>query len=311
MRERLARHLPAHWREAYAPGDSGLAEHASDPEARFRPQPDLTCALSVGNDGAAPAYYKRYSGGTADAGAFADLVSEAGLLGADCLAVADEGLASEGDLALLGELGLSCVVPPGRGNGFPGGGIPSGPAGRCDALAHDGRGAGRVTLPQEGLDVHVYLDTEPCHHEFSDACARVEGDSDARAARRAAEERRRSGGSGRPGDERLAALAPVDVSRALGDRRSRPLPRRRPRGLCADAPQGRGPQDPGRLAGGAGAEEGQHALREARHRPHGPIPARRAGRCANLTSERYSSRIGIYIQPTSNARSSNHSFPHH
>ena len=75
-----------------------------------------------------------------------------------------------------------------------------------------------------------------------------------------------------------------------GDRRDRPLARRRPRGLRADAPQGRGSRDPGRLAGGAGAEEGRRALREARHRPHGPIPARRAGWCANLTSERYRPR---------------------
>lgn len=44
--------------------------------------------------------------------------------------------------------------------------------------------------------------------------AHVEGDSDVRAA----EERHRSRGSGRPGDGQLAALALVDVSRALGDR---------------------------------------------------------------------------------------------
>ena len=104
-----------------ASGGSDLAGHAFDPEARFRPQPDLTCALSVGGDGAAPAHHERHSGGTADAGAFADLVSEAGL------AVADEGFASEGDFALLGELGLSCVVPPGRGNGFRGAGSRRGP----------------------------------------------------------------------------------------------------------------------------------------------------------------------------------------
>ena len=109
-----------------ASGGSDLAGHAFGPEARFRPQPDLTCALSVGNDGAAPAYHERHSGGTADAGAFADLLSEAGLPGADCL-VADEGFASEGDFALLGELGLSCVVPPGRGNGFRGAGSRRGP----------------------------------------------------------------------------------------------------------------------------------------------------------------------------------------
>lgn len=56
--------------------------------------------------------------------------------------------------------------------------------------------------------------TEPCHYGSLDAYARVEGDSDVRAA----EERRRSRGSGRPGDGQLAALALVDVSRALGDR---------------------------------------------------------------------------------------------
>lgn len=55
---------------------------------------------------------------------------------------------------------------------------------------------------------------EPGHHGAADSCARVEGDSDVRAA----EERRGSRGSGRPGDGQLAALALVDVSQVLGDR---------------------------------------------------------------------------------------------
>lgn len=54
---------------------------------------------------------------------------------------------------------------------------------------------------------------EPCHRG-TPTPARVEGDSDARAA----EERHRSRGSGRPSDGQLAALALVDVSQALGDR---------------------------------------------------------------------------------------------
>ena len=82
----------------------------------------------------------------------------------------------------------------------------------------DRDGTGRVTLPQNGPGAHACPGTEPCHHEFSDACARVEGANDARARARTTEERRRSGGSGRPADGRLAALAPVDVSRVLGDR---------------------------------------------------------------------------------------------
>ena len=169
--------------------------------------------------GAAPAYHERHSGGTADAGAFADLVSEAGLPGADCLAVADKGFASEGDFALLGELGLSYVVPPGRGNRFPGGRIPSGPAGRYDALAHDGRGAGCVTLPQEGLDVHAYPDTEPCHHGLSDARARRGG-------------QRRQGGEARGGGETQAGglgQARRRAARGPGARRRVAGPRRPPR----------------------------------------------------------------------------------
>ena len=82
----------------------------------------------------------------------------------------------------------------------------------------DRNGTGRVTLPQNGPGAHACPGAEPCHHEFSDACARVEGANDARARRRATEERRRPGGSGRPADGRLAALASVDVSRVLGDR---------------------------------------------------------------------------------------------
>ena len=82
----------------------------------------------------------------------------------------------------------------------------------------DRDGTGRVTLPQNGPGAHACPGTEPCHHEFSDACARVEGANDARARRRATEERRRPGDSGRPADGQLAALAPVDVSRVLGDR---------------------------------------------------------------------------------------------
>ena len=39
---------------------------------------------------------------------------------------------------------------------------------------------------------------------------------------------------------------------------------------------------------GAGVEEGRRAPREVRHRPYGPIPARRAGGCASLAAKRHS-----------------------
>ena len=43
----------------------------------------------------------------------------------------------------------------------------------------------------------------------------------------------------------------------------------------------------GRLAP-RGATEGRRAPREVRHRPYGPIPARRAGGCASLAAKRHS-----------------------
>ena len=198
---------------------SDLAELGYDSKMRFRPQLNLIYAFSVGEEGAAPAYYKRYSGGTTDVGAFADLLAESGMRASGCLAVADKGFASEEDFATLSDMGLSYVVPLKRGNRFSKGRIPEGPAGWDDAFTYNGRAVMCMTLPQEqGFNVHVFLDTELYHHEMSDACARAEGENDRRAARRAAEERRRPRGSGRLTDDELAALAPVDVAAALGDR---------------------------------------------------------------------------------------------
>ena len=197
---------------------SDLAELGYDSKTRFRPQLNLIYAFSVGTEGAAPAYYKRYSGGTTDVTAFSDLLAEAGAGAGSCLAVADKGFASEEDFAALADMGLHYVVPLKRGNRFARGRIPSGPAGWDDAFTYNGRGISCMTVEEDGFNVHVYLDTELYHHEFSDACARAEGENDRREARRLAEERRRSRGSGRLTDDELAALAPVDVASALGDR---------------------------------------------------------------------------------------------
>lgn len=197
---------------------SDLAELGYDSKMRFRPQLNLVYAFSLGEGGAAPAYYKRYSGGTTDVTAFADLLAESGIDADGCLAVADKGFASEEDFALLSDMGLRYVVPLKRGNRFAKGRIPSGPAGWDGAFTYNGRAVMCMTLPQDGFNVHVFLDTELYHHEMSDATARLEGANDARAAKRAAEESRRSRGSGRLTDEQLAALAPMDVAAALGDR---------------------------------------------------------------------------------------------
>ena len=197
---------------------SDLAELGYDSKMRFRPQLNLVYAFSVGEGGGEPAYYKRYSGGTTDVTAFADLLAEAGAWGADCLAVGDKGFASEDDFALLSDLGIPYVVPLKRGNRFVAGKVPAGPAGWDDAFTYNGRAVMCLTLPQEGFDVHLFLDTELFHHEMSDATARLEGANDRRAARAESERMRRSRGSGRLTDEQLAELEPVSVAEALGDR---------------------------------------------------------------------------------------------
>lgn len=201
-----------------------LAELGYDSKMRFRPQLNLVYAFSVGEGGGEPAYYKRYSGGTTDVTAFADLLSEAGAWGGDCIAVGDKGFASEDDFALLAEIGLPYVVPLKRGNRFVAGRVPAGPSGWDDAFTYNGRAVLCMTLPQRGEDggvafnVHLYLDTELYHHEMSDATARLEGANDRAEAKAAAERKRRSRGSSRLTDEQLAALVPVSVADALGDR---------------------------------------------------------------------------------------------
>lgn len=197
---------------------SDLAELGYDSRARLRPQLNLIYAFSAGEGGAAPAYYKRYPGGTTDVAAFADLLAEPGIDASGCVAVADRGFASEGDFALPADMGLHYVMPLKRGDRLSRGRIPEGPGGRDNAFACNGRGISRMTIEEEGFNVHVYLDTKLYHHEFSDACARAEGESDSREAKRLAEERRRARGSGRLTDDELAALVPVDVAAALGDR---------------------------------------------------------------------------------------------
>ena len=197
---------------------SDLAELGYDSKMRFRPQLNLVYAFSVGEGGGEPAYYKRYSGGTTDVTAFADLLAEAGSWGSDCIAVGDKGFASEDDFALLSELGIPYVVPLKRGNRFVAGKVPAGPAGWDDAFTYNGRGVSCMTIEEDGFNVHVYLDSELYYHEFSDATARLEGENDRRGAKRAAEKRRRSRGASRLTDDELAGLEPVSVAEALGDR---------------------------------------------------------------------------------------------
>ena len=195
-----------------------LAELGYDSKMRHRPQINLVYAFSLGEDGAEPAYYKRYSGGTTDVAAYPDLLEEAKMWGKDCIAVSDKGFSSEDDFAKLVELGLSYVSPLKRNNRFAKGKIPDGPSGWDQAFTHDGRGICCITLPQDGFTVHVYLDTQLYCEEFSDVTARLEGKNDGIEARRAAELERRERGRGRLSDEQLAALSPVDVTGALGDR---------------------------------------------------------------------------------------------
>ncbi|MEE1159535.1 MAG: transposase, partial [Atopobiaceae bacterium] len=137
---------------------SDLAELGYDSKMRFRPQLNLIYAFSVGEGGAVPAYYKRYSGGTTDVTAFSDLLAESGVGASGCLAVADKGFASEDDFAMLADMGLSYVVPLKRGNRFAKGRIPSGPAGWDDAFTYNGRGISCMTVEEDGFNVHVYLD---------------------------------------------------------------------------------------------------------------------------------------------------------
>ena len=140
--------------------------------------------------------------------------------GEDCVAITDKGFSSEEDFAKLLELGLDYVSPLKRNNRFAKGKIPEGPSGWEEAFTYNGRGICCMTLPQDGFVVHVYLDTEPCYREFSDATARLEGREDAKAAKAEAERARRERGKGKLTDEQLEALGPVSLTDSLADRKA-------------------------------------------------------------------------------------------
>jgi transposase len=197
-----------------------LAELGYDSKVRHRPQVNLIYAFSMGEANAEPVYYKRYSGGTTDVGAYPDVLEEAGMWGEDCIAITDKGFSSEDDFAKLLELGLDYVSPLKRNNRFTKGKLPEGPSGWDEAFTYNGRGICCMTLPQDGFVVHVYLDTELYFREFSDATARLEGREDAKAARAEAERGRRERGKGRLSDEQLAKLDPVSITDSLADRKA-------------------------------------------------------------------------------------------
>ncbi len=196
-----------------------LAEPGYDSKARFRPQPNLLYAFSEGEGCGTPAYYKRYSGGTADVTAFPDLVAEIGEAAAGCTAVADKGFGSEDDFDVLLGAGLHYVVPLKRGSSLTEGEVPEGPSGWEGAFTYNGRAVLCRALPREGFTVHLFLDTEPCHRETGDAAARLEAANERRAGELEREERRRSKGKGKLTDEELAGLRPLDLASELGDRR--------------------------------------------------------------------------------------------
>ena len=197
-----------------------LAELGYDSKVRHRPQVNLIYAFSMGEEHAEPVYYKRYSGGTTDVGAYPDVLEEAGMWGEDCIAVTDKGFSSEDDFAKLVALGLGYVSPPERNNRFAKDRIPEGPSGWEQAFTYNGRGICCMTLPQDGFVVHVYLDTELYYREFSDATARLEGREDAKAAKAEAERARREQGKGKLTDEQLTKLDPVSITDSLADRRA-------------------------------------------------------------------------------------------
>lgn len=194
------------------------AELGYDSKARYSPQVNLMYMFSMGASTAAPAYYKQYLGSTPDCSAMPDLLAESGAPAAGCTAVADKGHASEADFAALAAAGLRYVVPLRRGNRFTKGRVPASPAGYSGAFTHLGRAVQFETFPQDGFDVHLFFDADLFADEMADLTARLEGRSDAAAARRAAELERRARGKGRLTDGQLAELEPVDVTAAYAER---------------------------------------------------------------------------------------------
>ena len=109
------------------------------------------------------------------------------------------------------ECGLHYVIPLKRGNRFVKGHVPASPFGYEKAFSFNGRGIHSLTIGGEGVNIHLFLDTDLLAQEISDITNRTEKKNNAMEVKKEREMKRRNHGKGRLTDEELKALEPISI----------------------------------------------------------------------------------------------------
>lgn len=190
------------------------AECGYDSKMRYKPQINLLYMFTLSGNVGYPVYYKQYLGSTLDVSAFSDLIKESAAYAENCTVIADKGFASDDDFSLLEECGLNYVIPLKRGNRFVKGHVPASPFGYEEAFNFNGRGIHSLIIPGEGMNTHLFLDTDLLAQEIADVTKRTEKKNISTEIKKGREIKRRSQGKGRLTDEELKALEPITIKEA-------------------------------------------------------------------------------------------------
>lgn len=186
-----------------------------DSKIRYKPQIDLLYLFTMGGNIGYPVYYKQYLGGTLDISAFSDILKESTAHTDSCTVMADKGFASDDRFTLLEECGLNYVISLKRGNRFVKGRIPASPFGYEEVFGFNGRGIHSLTIPEDEVNIHLFLDTDLLAQEIT---KRIEKQNRAMVLKKGREIARREKGKGCRTDEELEALEPITIREAYADK---------------------------------------------------------------------------------------------
>lgn len=92
------------------------------------------------------------------------------------------------------------------------------PFGYGEAFSFNGRGIHSLTLPKEGFNIHLFLDTDLLAQEIADITKRTEKKNSAMELKKEREIARRNKGKGRLTDEELESLEPITIQEAYADK---------------------------------------------------------------------------------------------
>ncbi len=92
------------------------------------------------------------------------------------------------------------------------------PFGYEEAFSFNGRGIHSLTIPEEGFNIHLFLDTDLLAQEIADVTKRTEKKNNAAELKKGRETARRLKGKGRLTDEELEALVPITIQEAYADK---------------------------------------------------------------------------------------------